>query len=71
MKNFQVEFYGPLEELAHKRTNQAIKNILNILDFAGLENGNKSKLRKIILDEVNGMRNDLLDYFEKVHDGSN
>jgi hypothetical protein len=69
MKQLHVEFFSPLEELAHKRTNQAIKNILNILDFANLQNGDKAKLRKIILDEVNGMRADFLEYFDKVSNG--
>ena len=68
MKEMHVTFYSPLEELAVKRTNQAIKNILNVLDFADLENGDRSKLRKIVLDEINSMRSDFLTYFDNLYE---
>lgn len=67
MGNLHVTFYSPLEELALKRTNQAIKNILNILDFANLENGDRAKLRKIVLDEINSMRSDFIMYFDNLY----
>lgn len=69
MNKLTITFYGPLEEVSLKRTNQSIKNILNVLDFVSLSDGDKSKLRKIILDEINSMRVDMLDYFNRVQDG--
>lgn len=69
MAKFIVSFYSDLEELAVLRTNTAIKNILNVMDFADLTQEERSKLRKVILDEVNGMRKDMLDYFKKSRNG--
>lgn len=39
------------------------------MDFADLTQEERSKLRKVILDEVNGMRKDMLDYFKKSRNG--
>jgi hypothetical protein len=61
---FVVEFYSPLEELSVKRTNQGLKKVLDILDVANLQNGDRAKIRKIIVDEFNEMRRDFLEYFK-------
>jgi hypothetical protein len=63
-----VSFFSPLEDIALKRTNLAIKNVLNALDVSSLRAEDRDLLRKIILDEINGVRNDLLDYFKKTRE---
>ena len=66
---FVVSFLDELDELALKRSNNALKNILNVLDWVQLEDIDKIKLRKIIVDEVNEMRRDYLDYFKRARNG--
>jgi hypothetical protein len=63
-----VSFFSELEEVALKRSNGALKNILNVLDWVQLTEEEKVKLRKIIVDEINGMRRDYLDYFKRTRD---
>jgi hypothetical protein len=70
MTKFIVSFLSELETLALNRTNGAIKNILNVLDWVDLPKDQKVKLRKIIVDEINGMRRDFIDYFKRTRDGS-
>ena len=70
MTKLVVSFLSELEEATSQRTNGAIKNILNVLDWVDLPQEDKIKLRKIILDEVNGLNKDLLDYFKRTRNGS-
>ena len=69
MTQFIVTFSSELEQLAAQRTNGALKNILNVLDWADLPHEDKTKLRKIILDEVNGLTKDMIEYFKKTQNG--
>lgn len=63
-----VSFYEPLDEISLRRTNTAIKNILNVLDVAGLNSQDRETIRKVILDEINGMRTDMISYFKKTRE---
>jgi hypothetical protein len=61
---FVVEFYSPLEELTIRRTNQGLKKVLAVLDMANLHSEDKAKIRKVIVDELNEMRRDFVEYFK-------
>jgi len=69
MTKFIVSFYSDLESLAIKRTNSAIAKVLSHLDWVHLDIEEKTKLRKVIIDEVNEMKRDFLEYFRNVSNG--
>lgn len=64
-----VTFMDELEEASLRRSNTSLKNILNVLDWTNLSNGDKVRLRKVIVDEINEMRRDLLIYFKNTTNG--
>lgn len=64
-----VEFYSELEELSVKRTNLAIRSVLNVLDVAQMDEETKSKMRKVVIDEINGLKRELLEYFKVSKNG--
>ena len=69
MPKLIVEFYSDLDEIAIKRANVAIRGILNALDIADIDDCTRSKIRKIVIDEVNGLKRELLEYFKRTKDG--